>query len=99
MDFINAHILTIITFTPTVGALLLLFFRRDQVRTIRNFALVISILTFIFSLHLVTHFNNDTSDFQFAIDVPWISSFGIHYQMGIDGISLFLILLTTLLTP
>src|SRR5690349_11523487 len=99
MDFINAHILTIITFTPTIGALLILFFGRDAVKSIRNFALIIALLTFVFSLHLVTHFNSDTADFQYAIDVPWISSFGIHYQMGIDGISIFLILLTTLLTP
>jgi len=97
--FITTHILTIVTFTPALGALLILFFNRNHVRTARTFALIVSLLTFVFSLHLVAHFNSNNSDYQFRIDIPWIPSFGINYQMGIDGISLFLILLTTLLTP
>jgi NADH-quinone oxidoreductase subunit M len=101
MDLINSQILTIITFTPAIGALLILLFRNNTSRpnSIRNFALVIAILAFIFSLHLITNFESSSSDFQFRIDVPWIPSFGITYSMGVDGISLFLILLTTLLTP
>jgi NADH-quinone oxidoreductase subunit M len=99
MDLINTHILTIVTFTPALGALLIAFFGRSHARTIRTFALIIAILTFVFSLHLVTHFNTNTADYQFQLNIPWIPSFGISYQLGIDGISLFLILLTTLLTP
>jgi NADH-quinone oxidoreductase subunit M len=99
MEMLNQHILTIVTFMPALGAVLLLGFGRDQVRAIRKFALVFAVLTFILSLHLIAHFDVNTPDFQFRIDVPWISSFGIHYEMGIDGISVFLILLTTLLTP
>src|SRR5215813_11893779 len=99
MEALDQHILTIVTFTPAVGALLILFFKREQVRAVRTFALVIALLAFVFSLHLWAHFDRDTADFQYKIDTPWISSFGIHYEMGIDGISLFLILLTTLLTP
>src|SRR5688572_26607640 len=101
MDLINSQILTIITFTPAIGALLILLFRNNTSRpnSIRNFALVIAILAFIFSLHLITNFESSSSDFQFRIDVPWIPSFGITYSIGVDGISLFLILLTTLLTP
>src|SRR2546422_10920100 len=97
--FITSHILTIITFTPALGALLILFFDRDHGRSIRTFALIIAILTFVFSIHLVAHFDKNTADYQFQVDAPWIPSFGISYQMGIDGISLFLILLTALLTP
>jgi len=96
---ITNHILTIVTFTPAIGALLILFFKRDHVRSIRAFALVITVLTFIFSLHLIAHFNSNTADYQFSVNIPWIPSFGISYQMGVDGISVFLILLTTLLTP
>jgi NADH-quinone oxidoreductase subunit M len=99
MDVITSNILTIVTFTPAVGAVLLLFYNRDHVRSIRAFALIITILTFVFSLHLIASFDSRNPDFQFAVKVPWIPSLGIDYSMGIDGISVFLILLTTLLTP
>ena len=99
MTFIAANILTVITFMPAAGALLLLFYNREHVRSIRMFALVITLLTFVISLHLVAHFDSTNPDFQFGFRIPWIPSFGIDYSMGVDGISLFLILLTTLLTP
>jgi NADH-quinone oxidoreductase subunit M len=99
MDLITSNILTIITFTPAIGALLLLFYNRDHVRSIRAFTLIITVLTFVFSIHLITYFDSASPDFQFALKVPWIPSFGIDYAMGVDGISLFLILLTTVLTP
>lgn len=98
MNWLDNNILTLVTFAPTVGAVLLLFFpRRD--RDIRVFALVISLLTFVLSLHLPAHFNRGLAGFQFDKDVAWISAPNIHYHMGIDGISLWLIVLTTFLTP
>ncbi len=99
MDIIVSHILTLITFTPALGAVLILFYNRSHVRSIRGFALIITVLTFIFSLHLIANFESSSPEFQFTIDVPWIPSLGIGYSMGVDGISLFLILLTTVLTP
>src|SRR5436190_22702013 len=96
---ITSNILTIITFTPAVGALLLLFYNREHVRSIRAIALIITILTFVFSLHLVIHFDSSNPDFQFGIKIPWIPAYGIDYSMGIDGISVFLIVLATLLSP
>jgi NADH-quinone oxidoreductase subunit M len=99
MDFISSNILTIITFTPAVGAVLLLFFNREHARSIRAFALIITIITFVFSLHLVAHFDKTNPDFQFGIKIPWMPAYGIDYSMGIDGISVFLILLATLLSP
>src|SRR5215475_11733100 len=99
MDFIASNILTIVTFMPALGAVLLLFFNREQTRAIRTLALVVTIFTFTFSLHLIAHFDSSNPDFQFAIKVPWIPAYGIDYSMGIDGISVFLVLLTTLLTP
>ena len=98
-SLITSHILTIITFTPAAGALLILFYNREHVRSIRYFALIVTILTFVFSLHLVAHFDSADPDFQFRINLPWIPSLGIDYSMGVDGISLFLILLTTVLSP
>src|SRR5207253_4740647 len=68
-------------------------------RDIRWFALAISLITFVMSLHLPTYFQRSQSGFQFEIDKPWISTPNIHYHLGIDGISLWLVLLTTFLTP
>src|SRR5438132_2636597 len=99
MTFITSNILTIVTFMPAVGALLLLFYNRGHARSIRAFALIITILTFVFSLHLIAHFDSTTPDFQFAIKIPWVPAYGIDYAMGVDGISVFLILLAALLSP
>jgi len=99
VNFITSNILTIVTFTPAVGALWLLFYNRGHLRSIRTFALIVTILTFILSLHLIVRFDSSAPDFQFGITVPWIPSYGIEYAMGVDGISVFLILLATLLSP
>ena len=98
VDHLGPYILTLVTFVPLAGALLLLILpRRD--RDIRIFSLVISLLAFVLSLHLPVHFHRGTPGFQFEIDKPWISSPNIHYHMGIDGISMWLVVLTTFLTP
>jgi NADH-quinone oxidoreductase subunit M len=98
VDSLSSIILTLVTFLPLVGGLLLMLFpRRD--RDIRIFALVISLLTFVLSLHLPVHFHRSQTDFQYQIDRPWVSVPNIHYHMGIDGISLWLVVLTTFLTP
>ena len=91
-------ILTLVTFAPLAGALLLMLMpRRD--REIRFFALFVSLATFIFSLHLPVHFRPERAEFQYQIDKSWVSTPNIHYHMGIDGISLWLVVLTTFLTP
>src|ERR1700686_1367023 len=98
MNWLDNNILTLVTFAPAIGGLLLLFFpRRD--RDIRVFALVVSLLAFVLSLHLPAHFNRGLASFQFDKDVPWITAPHIHYHMGMDGISLWLVVLTTFLTP
>ena len=99
METLNPAILTIVTFLPALGGILLLFFKRKNVRAIRAFALIIAIVTFVLSLHLIAHFDASRSDFQFLVNAPWIASVGISYHMGVDGISVFLILLATILTP
>jgi NADH-quinone oxidoreductase subunit M len=98
IDNLSPYILSFVTFLPLAGALLLVLFpRRD--RDIRIFALVISLLTFVLSLHLPVHFHRGQPGFQFEANSAWISSPNIRYHMGIDGISLWLVVLTTFLTP
>jgi NADH-quinone oxidoreductase subunit M len=95
---LNPLILSLVTFIPAVGGLLLLLIpRRD--RDIKVFAFVISILAFVVSLHLPVHLHRNLAGFQFEVDKPWIASPNIHYHMGVDGISVWLVVLTTFLTP
>ena len=97
-DGLNSIILTLVTFAPLAGALLLILLpRRD--RDIRVFSLVVSLLTFVLSLHLPVYFHRAQAGFQYEIDKPWIATPNIHYHMGIDGISMWLVVLTTFLTP
>ena len=97
-DGLSSVILTLVTFMPLAGGLLLMLVpRRD--RDIRILALVISLLTFVLSLHLPVHFQRAQTDFQYQIDRQWVSTPNIHYHMGVDGISLWLVVLTTFLTP
>ena len=91
-------ILSLVTFIPSAGAVLLLLFpRRD--RDIRIFALVVSLLAFVLSVHLPVHFHRAQAGFQYQVDTPWIPTPNIHYHMGVDGISMWLVVLTTFLTP
>ncbi len=99
MDFFRAHILTIITFTPLVGAVVLLLppFRRndDLVRWVAN---GVGLLGFLVSLPLWFWFDRShASPFQFEEKLSWIPSIGVKYYFGVDGVSVLLILLTTLL--
>jgi NADH-quinone oxidoreductase subunit M len=97
-DHLSSAIVTLVTFAPLAGALLLMCFpRRD--RDIRVFSLVVSLLTFALSLHLPAYFHRGQSGFQYEINQQWIARPDIHYHMGIDGISLWLVVLTTFLTP
>ena len=96
MDLAALPLLSLIIWIPLVGALLLLFTRSD--RTAKWIALVVALLDFIVSLGLLLRWV-DTGSMQFQEFLPWIPQFGINYQLGVDGISLFLVLLTTLLGP
>ena len=98
MKFINDNILTIVIFLPLAGAILLAFFpRRD--RDVRYFALAVSLITLLASLHLPWYFVRGQNGFQFEENLPWISHPNIHYHLGVDGISLWLVILTTFLMP
>ena len=97
-DHLSSIIVTLVTFTPLAGALLLTLLPRRE-RDIRIFSLVVSLLTFVLSLHLPAYFHRGLPGFQYEINCRWISKPEIHYHMGIDGISLWLVVLTTFLTP
>jgi NADH-quinone oxidoreductase subunit M len=94
----NLPILSIVTFLPLLGAIWLLFINGEKQEKIKRIALVIAIGNFIISLPLFFKFKLNTAEFQFVENVPWIKEFGISYHVGIDGISLFLYLLTSFLT-
>ncbi len=98
MNTLGSIILTLVTFVPVAGAILLLVMRRRD-REVRWFALSVSLLTFLLSLYLPVHFHSGQAGFQFEVDQPWIPTPNIHYHLGIDGISMWLVLLTTFLTP
>src|SRR6516162_11874342 len=95
------HILSIILFTPLVGAILLLFVPKENKNAIRWIANIFGILGFVVSLPLVRWFwaVKDRAGFQFVEGSPnnWIPTIGAGYVLGIDGISFLLIMLTTLL--
>ena len=91
-------LLSAITFLPMLGAILLMFAPKEQTKAIKFGALAISVATFAISLLILPSFKIGTFHFQLVEYVPWISQLGIHYRMGVDGISLWLILLTTFLT-
>jgi NADH-quinone oxidoreductase subunit M len=97
-EALDPYILSLITFVPA-GAAVLLFLIPRRHRDIRLFALIVSLFTFILSLHLPAQFASDRVGFQFEIDKQWIASPNIHYHMGVDGISMWLVVLTTFLTP
>ncbi|HET8776024.1 MAG TPA: NADH-quinone oxidoreductase subunit M [Candidatus Limnocylindria bacterium] len=90
-------LLSAIVFTPAIGALLLLFIPGTNYRAIRAIALIAALASFVFSLRLLGY-DTGGAEFQFREDLPWIEAFGMRYTMGADGISVVLVLLTTLLS-
>ena len=96
-------LLSIITFLPLVGVAAILLMCRgegeDSIRNARMAAIWTSMATFVVSLFLWLQFDPGTPDFQFREEVAWLPEFDIAYRMGVDGISLFLVLLSTFLTP
>ena len=98
----NLPILSLITFLPLVGSAFILTIRGDDAVVAGNarwVALWTSLVTFFGSLYLWVHFDVSTAAFQFREDVEWMPGIGIGYRMGVDGISMLFVLLTTLLTP
>ncbi|HHT9112479.1 MAG TPA: complex I subunit 4 family protein, partial [Candidatus Wunengus sp. YC65] len=92
-------ILSLITFLPIVGVIFILSIDSKKQELVRITSLLVSIVVFFISLPLYFNFDARAYEMQFVEKLPWIPSFGINYYVGIDGVSLFLILLTTFITP
>ena len=95
-------ILSLVTFLPLVGSALIFVLRGEPAAVARNaryLALWTSLITFLLSLVLWFGFDRSSADFQFVEQADWIPAFGIRYHMGVDGISVLFVLLSTLLTP
>ncbi len=97
--FAGAPLLSMLLLLPLLGAFVIAFMPRQAVTAIRNVSLLFMGLTFFVSGALLVHGDFSTASMQFAEDHPWIQALGIHYNVGIDGIALWLVMLTTALTP
>jgi NADH-quinone oxidoreductase subunit M len=95
---LDPSILSIITFVPLVGAVVLALLP-DRGRTMQWGALAVTLLTFVCTLHLPAHFDYAAHGFQFEQNAAWIANPAIRYHLGVDGLSLWLIVLTGLLAP
>jgi NADH-quinone oxidoreductase subunit M len=98
MNLDGFPILTAVTFFPLAGAILLLFAPKAKEEFIKWMALGISMVEFVISLPLFIYFDEGVAGMQFVERIPWVREWGINYFIGVDGISLLLILLTTFLT-
>jgi NADH-quinone oxidoreductase subunit M len=93
-------LLVVVTFFPALGAVALMILRGDDHTYIRRMALFVSAAEFLFSLGLLTpKINIGQPGYALELNVPWITSPPIHFHMGVDGLSVFLVILTTFLTP
>ena len=97
MNILGFPYLSLILFFPMAGAFLLAFIPKKDTLIIKLFTLVWIIVEFLISVPLYFLFNSHTYSMQFVENYSWIKSLNIHYFLGIDGISLFLVLLTTFL--
>ncbi|MGE5216857.1 MAG: NADH-quinone oxidoreductase subunit M [Chloroflexota bacterium] len=91
--------LSVLLAVPVIGAGLLLLVPRQSRRMLFSVALIASAVNFLWSVKVLSAFDAGNGAMQFVERIPWMPSFGIEYIVGIDGISLFLVLLTTLLMP
>jgi len=94
-------LLTIVTFFPVLGVVVLLLLPRKQHTAMRWTALIASLITFGWSILMLVRFDTLEPGIQLAIDLPWFKLAGVNiaYFLGVDGLSLLLVLLTTFLTP
>ncbi|MBZ0200162.1 MAG: NADH-quinone oxidoreductase subunit M [Ignavibacteriaceae bacterium] len=95
----NNFLISLLLLTPLVGGLILLLLPKNNPNLIRYFGLAISLGTFVVSLFIYAGFINTIPGFQFVEKYSWIKNLNISYTVGIDGISMLLVLLTTFLTP
>jgi NADH-quinone oxidoreductase subunit M len=94
-----AYLLTLVTFLPVAGALLVLLLPRRREDVTKRVTLGATLVTFAVSLPLYFQFDPTSAEYQFVEQKAWIPSLGVSYHLGVDGISVLLVLLTTFLMP
>ncbi|HSL90107.1 MAG TPA: NADH-quinone oxidoreductase subunit M [Ignavibacteriaceae bacterium] len=95
----NNYLLTLMILVPLIGGILLLFIRNERTDLIKYLGLLISTAAFVISLIIYFGFDTASSEFQFIHRISWIENLNISYFIGIDGMSMLLVLLTTFITP
>ncbi len=93
------NILTVLIFLPLAGVLVLFFLPKNDPKLLRNFTFFVTLAEFFLSLPVAVGFENGIAGMQFTAQYPWIPQYGISYSVGVDGISLWLVMLTTFLMP
>ena len=91
------HILSIVTFLPLAGAVIIALLNREAASNARWVALWTTLITFVVSLYIWVHFDKTNPGFQFVEEAAWLGS--LKYKMGVDGISMLFVILTTFLMP
>lgn len=99
MDFIEEHLLSLILFTPTLAAVIVMLLPRERPQLIRWFATLASLVPLAFSLWLWFGFDANQPGYQYEYQAEWYEAVRSSYHLGVDGISLSMVLLTTMLTP
>ncbi len=102
MESILSGNLSLIIFFPLLGIPLIIFISylyNNSEEHMKRGVLIVTLIEFLISIPLFTNFETGSAAMQFVTKIPWIESLGISYHVGLDGISLFLVLLTTFITP
>src|SRR6516165_6646092 len=97
MELFSHHLLGVILFTPLLGAVVMLFVPREATIVHRLLGNLFGVLGFLVSLPLMVHFPAGSGEYEFREAADWIPSIGAKYSLGVDGISMLLVMLTTLL--
>lgn len=99
MDFIQGNLLTLIIFSPLAAALVLFLLPEDEKTLIRRLALAFSLIPLLLALIAWFSFDRVNAGLQFVVQAPWFPAIGSSFHIGLDGISLPMVLLTAILTP
>ena len=99
---IDFPLLSLMTFLPVAGVIIIMLIRGDEevvAQNTKHMALYTSLFTLAFALFMYTRFDGSSADFQFVEQSSWLKPLGINYHVGVDGISMFFVLLSAFLTP
>src|SRR5919106_1076895 len=99
MNFVDTNLLSLILFFPAIAAIIMLFLPKDDIKLLRWLAFGASLIPFVLSLLAWFRFQPSQPGFQFEEAYPWYEALGSSLHLGVDGLSLSMVLLTTLLTP